>query len=183
MRAVSAAVEDDFGFAEMQVVSFPDLYAGKIMAALDRQHPRDLFDIKALLANEGVTDEILQAFIVYLISHGRPIGEVITSAQKDIAAEYGKNFDGMTENEVALEKLYGARARLVEILINDMPREHRELLFEFKKGEPDWGKLGVAGAADLPAVKFKQLNLDKLKTDVRAELVARLSHLLGIAGC
>ena len=32
----------EFGFAEMQVVSFADLYAGKIVAALDRQHPRDL---------------------------------------------------------------------------------------------------------------------------------------------
>jgi predicted nucleotidyltransferase component of viral defense system len=53
VRAVSPAVEDAFGFAEMQVVSFSDLYAGKIMAALDRQHPRDLFDVRDLLANEG----------------------------------------------------------------------------------------------------------------------------------
>src|SRR5690606_13433230 len=52
-RAVSPAVEDAFGYAETQVVSFADLYAGKIMAALDRQHPRDLFDIRDLLANEG----------------------------------------------------------------------------------------------------------------------------------
>lgn len=180
-RAVSAAVEDEFGFAEMQVVSFPDLYAGKIMAALDRQHPRDLFDIRDLLANEGITDELRQAFIVYLISHGRPIAEVITSAQKDIAAEYDKNFDGMTDTEVPLEELYAGRARLIEILIDDMPREHREFLVEFKKGAPDWEKLGVEGAADLPAVRFKQLNLDKLKTDVRAALVERLSMLLGIA--
>ncbi|WP_436162846.1 nucleotidyl transferase AbiEii/AbiGii toxin family protein [Mesorhizobium sp. LjRoot246] len=56
-RHVSAAVEDRFGFAEIQVVSFADLYSGKIMAALDRQHPRDLFDIRDLLANEGIADE------------------------------------------------------------------------------------------------------------------------------
>jgi predicted nucleotidyltransferase component of viral defense system len=52
--SVSPAVEEMFGFAEMQVVSFADLYAGKIVAALDRQHPRDLFDVKHLLTNEGI---------------------------------------------------------------------------------------------------------------------------------
>src|ERR1017187_6439923 len=57
IRSVSAPVEDQFGFAEIQVVSFPDLYAGKIVAALDRQHPRDLFDVRDLLANEGIGDE------------------------------------------------------------------------------------------------------------------------------
>ncbi|WP_373505730.1 nucleotidyl transferase AbiEii/AbiGii toxin family protein [Aestuariivirga sp.] len=62
VRAVSPAVEDTFGFAEMQMVSFSDLYAGKIMAALDRQHPRDLFDVRDLLANEGISDDLRRAF-------------------------------------------------------------------------------------------------------------------------
>jgi predicted nucleotidyltransferase component of viral defense system len=64
MRSVSDAVEDAFGFAEVQMVSFADLYAGKAVAALDRQHPRDLFDIRDLLANEGIGDELRRAFIV-----------------------------------------------------------------------------------------------------------------------
>ena len=160
MMGVVEAVEDEFGFAEIQVVSFADLYAGKIMAALDRQHPRDLFDIRNLLANEGISDDLRKAFIVYLISHGRPIGEVIATGQKDIAAEYEKNFDGMTDVEVRLEELYTARAQLVEILISGMPQEHREFLVSFKKGEPDWTKLGVEGAAELPAVRYKQGNLE-----------------------
>lgn len=62
-----------FGFAEMQVLSFPDLYAGRIVAALDRQHARDLFDIRALLANEGIDDALRAAFIVYLLSHNSPM--------------------------------------------------------------------------------------------------------------
>ncbi|GLS33498.1 Nucleotidyl transferase AbiEii toxin, Type IV TA system [Mesorhizobium albiziae] len=179
-RSVSEAVEDEFGFAEIQVVSFADLYAGKIMAALDRQHPRDLFDIRNLLANEGISNELRQGFIVYLISHGRPIAEVLASGQKDIAAEYEKNFAGMTEEDVPLAALYDARAKLIEILIGGMPQAHREFLVGFKKGEPDWEKLGVAGAADLPAVKFKQINLDKLKKDDRAKLVSNLAEKLGV---
>lgn len=53
---VCETVENEFGYAELQVASFPDLFAGKICAALDRQHPRDLFDIKLMLDNEGFTD-------------------------------------------------------------------------------------------------------------------------------
>ena len=69
VRSVAARVEEEFGFAEMLVVSFPDLYGGKIVAALDRQHPRDLFDVRDLLAKEGIDDKVRKAFIVYLLSH------------------------------------------------------------------------------------------------------------------
>lgn len=65
---VSEAVEDEFGFSEMSVVNFADLYAGKICAALDRQHPRDLFDVKQLLDNEGLTDDLRKALLVYIIN-------------------------------------------------------------------------------------------------------------------
>ncbi len=69
MIPVSESVENEFGFAEIAVVSFADLYAGKICAALDRQHPRDLFDIRQLLNNEGITDDLRKALLVYIISH------------------------------------------------------------------------------------------------------------------
>jgi hypothetical protein len=47
------------------------------VAALDRQHPRDLFDVRDLLANEGIDDVLRKAFIVYLLSHDRPMSEVL----------------------------------------------------------------------------------------------------------
>ena len=53
LRIVPAA-EAMFGFAEVRSLSFEDLYAGKIVAALDRRHPRGLFDITLLLENEGI---------------------------------------------------------------------------------------------------------------------------------
>jgi predicted nucleotidyltransferase component of viral defense system len=88
VRPVSPAVEDEFGFAEIAVVSFADLYAGKIVAALDRQHPRDLFDVRDLLANEGIDHALRRAFIIYLLSHGRPMSEVLAPTRKDFAAEF-----------------------------------------------------------------------------------------------
>jgi hypothetical protein len=86
-RTVLPKVEDAFGFAEIQVVSWGDLYAGKIVAALDRQHPCDLFDVRDLLANEGIDDNLRTAFIVYMLSHNRPMAEVLGSPQKNIGQE------------------------------------------------------------------------------------------------
>lgn len=52
---INTKVESKYGFATIKVISTAELYGGKICAALDRQHPRDLFDIKYLLAHEGIT--------------------------------------------------------------------------------------------------------------------------------
>lgn len=178
VRAVSQAVEDAFGFAEMLVVSFSDLYAGKIMAALDRQHPRDLFDMRDLLANEGINDDLRKAFIVYLISHDRPISEVLVPRRKDIEQEFAQSFDGMTAEPVAFEALLKTREELVAVIAGEMPDDHRAFLLGFKKGEPDWSLLDVEGAEKLPAVKWKQLNLDKLTPESRAAHVERLAAAL-----
>jgi len=58
-------------FVTTKTLSFSELYGSKICAALDRQHPRDIFDIMLLLENEGITEQIRKSFIVYLISHNR----------------------------------------------------------------------------------------------------------------
>ena len=179
MRDVSPKVEDRFGFAEARMVSLPDLYGGKIMAALDRQHPRDLFDVRDLLANEGITDELRQAFLVYLISHGRPMAEVLRPTRKNLADEYAKSFEGMTEEPVALDELIAAREQLIEGITGGMPEAHRRFLIGFKRGEPDWDLLGVPHARDLPGVRWKQQNLDKLDEKRRAALIGALAAVLG----
>lgn len=65
---------------EIPVVSLEDVYGGKLVAAIDRQHPRDLFDVMPLFTHEGVTAGIRRAFVVYLASHNRPVHEVLFPA-------------------------------------------------------------------------------------------------------
>jgi predicted nucleotidyltransferase component of viral defense system len=178
IRAVSEAVEDAFGFAEIQVVSFADLYGGKAVAALDRQHPRDLFDIRDLLANEGIDDALRRAFVVYMLSHDRPMSEVLAPTRKDISEEFVRVFQGMTDEPVTLSELTAAREALINELIGNMPTAHRRFLLSFERGRPDWSLLGLPSAAELPAVKWRQLNLDKLSAEKRAALVARLEEVL-----
>ncbi len=178
-RTVTAPVEESLGFAEMQVVSFADLYGGKIVAALDRQHPRDLFDMRDLLANEGIDDNLRRAFIVYLLSHDRPMHEVITARRKDISREYERGFAGMTNQPVELDELLAAREATIEAVIGSMPDDHRQFLVSFERGEPDWPLLGLDHVADLPAVRWRQLNLDKLDNEARSKLVDDLKRSLG----
>jgi hypothetical protein len=119
-----------------------------------------------------------RAFIVYLISHDRPIAEVLAPGRKDLASEFARGFAGMTAEPVTLDELLAVRETLVALITDAMPTPHKEFLLGFKRGEPDWNLLGVPGASDLPAVRWKQLNLAKLSTNVRAKLEARLTDVL-----
>ena len=178
VSTVVPTVEDQFGFAEMQVVSFADLYAGKIVAALDRQHPRDLFDVRDLLAHEGITDELRCAFLVYLVSHNRPMAEVLAPTRKPLAEEFARGFVGMTQEPVALADLETAREAIIAAMVTDMPDAHRHFLLGFKRGQPDWDLLEIPEAQRLPAVLWKQRNLDRLLADKRSDLADALQRAL-----
>ena len=178
--SVSPRVEDQFGFAEIQVVSFPDLYAGKIVAALDRQHPRDLFDVRDLLANEGISDGLRKAFIVYLLSHNRPMAEVLAPVRLDIAAEFDRGFEDMTENPVTLDELLQAREDLIGAIVGNMPADHRRFLITVKRGKPEWALLDLPGAEALPAVRWRLENLARLDGMKRAAFLSRLGDVLGL---
>tara|TARA_B100000378_G_scaffold264805_1_gene248806 strand:+ start:219 stop:1142 length:924 start_codon:yes stop_codon:yes gene_type:complete len=175
---VTEAVEEAFGFAETSVVSFEDLFAGKLVAALDRQHPRDLFDVRDLLAHEGLSDDLRETFIIYLLSHNRPMGEVLSGRVKDLANEYRNGFEGMTEEIVAIEELIETQHEMIEMLIGGMPDYHREFLIGFERGEPDWSLLKIGHVAELPAIRWRQRNLDKLSPEQRSVLIELLQSSL-----
>ncbi len=178
--SVCEAVEDEFGFAEIAVVSFEDLYAGKICAALDRQHPRDLFDIKQLLDNEGITDRLRKALLVYIISHPRPITELLKPHFKDISNIYEGEFRNMAEHDLPLADLANAREQLVNIINNELTQEERKFLLSFKSHEPDWSLLGLPNIDKLPAVRWKLQNIGKMSPQKHADAYNQLKKRLGI---
>lgn len=184
LRSVSASVEERFGFAEMQVVSLSDLYAGKIAAALDRQHPRDLFDVHFLFENEGIYDDLFRAFLIYLVSHSRPAHELLFPRRLDLSAQYSDEFIGMTVEEVSIEALIEARERLIgEIQQRATTGWAKRFLMGFHELEPEWSAIGfdeVVGK--LPAVRWKLLNLERLRSSNRAKFDEQLKELSGLLG-
>jgi predicted nucleotidyltransferase component of viral defense system len=183
-RSVSPAVEKRFGFAEMQLVSAADLYAGKIAAALDRQHPRDLFDVHFLFENGGIDDDLLRAFLVYLVSHDRPAVELLDPNRQDIALPYEHEFVGMTIDEIPLDTLLETRERLIAE-IQRRARQHgpKRFLTSFHTLEPDWHSIGFdRNIGQLPAIRWKLLNLEKLRDQNRAKFDKELDRLAQFLG-
>jgi predicted nucleotidyltransferase component of viral defense system len=179
--AVREEVEKLFGYAEIQVASLPDLYAGKICAALDRQHPRDLFDVKFLLETEGLTEDLRKTFLVFLISHHRPINELLAPNFKDIRGTYQSEFVNMARIEVPVEELEAVREKLVATIRKSITPEEKQFLLSFKNKRPDWSLLGIANALDVerfPSVQWKMLNLQKLSPAKHLALYEKLKSIL-----
>jgi predicted nucleotidyltransferase component of viral defense system len=147
---------------ELPVVSLEDMYGGKLVAAMDRQHPRDLFDCLQLFANEGITPTIRRAFVVYLACCNRPIHEVLFPAVRDITQEYERTFKGMTAEPVELSELLAARERLISELQQGLDKDERNFLISFVRNKPDWGLPGIPHLAELPGIRWKLHNLGQL---------------------
>ena len=113
---------------EIPVVSLEEVYGGKLVAAMDRQHPRDLFDVMQLFAHEGITANIRRAFVVYLASHNRPVHEVLFPTLRNIEQEYERNFIGMTIEPVELSALLAARERMLRELQDGLDTDERAFL-------------------------------------------------------
>jgi predicted nucleotidyltransferase component of viral defense system len=176
---INRTAEDAFGFVEVPVVSFEDLFAGKMMAALDRQHPRDLFDIKGLFEHEGISVRLKEAFIVYLISHNRRIVEILDPSLIDIRQTYETDFVGMTTNPIEMANLLEARSELIRTVNAMIDERDKNFLVDFKEGHPDWSYFSVPHIKNLPAVKWKMHNLDQVDTLERQRMVDRLREYLG----
>jgi len=145
------------------VVSLDDVYGGKLVAALDRQHPRDLFDVMQLYAHEGITPGIRRAFVVYLACHNRPVHEVLFAPPRDIRHDYERNFAGMTAQPVPLEALLQTRDQMMSDLRSGLDAQERRFLLGLVAGEPILGELGVPQVETLPAIRWKLRNLQELR--------------------
>jgi predicted nucleotidyltransferase component of viral defense system len=176
--SVCEVVENEFGYAEIQVVAHADLYAGKICAALDRQHPRDLFDVKGLLENEGLTADLRKALLVYIISHPRPMAELLRPRLKELSGLYRGEYMGMTEQTTTLAELESTRKKLVELINTSLTPQDRDFLLSFKNLTPDWTLLELEDIDQLPAVRWKQQNLAKMDSDKRSDAYKKLRSIL-----
>ena len=149
-------------FANARILRLADLYGSKLCAALDRQHPRDLFDVKLLLDNRGITPEIRRAFVVYLAGHNRPMSELLAPRLRDIRQLYADHFMGMVRSEVSLDDLLQIQRDLPDTLVKTLDDDEKEFLVSMKKGEPEWGRLDIDHLKQLPAIQWKLINIRKM---------------------
>lgn len=179
---VSPGVSDHFGLSfEFNCLNRADLYAGKLCAALDRQHPRDLFDIRFLLDQTGVLErDIVLAFVVYLACSKKSIRELLDPRPKQLSEDtYRNKFEGMAAStEIGLAELEELQIDLPALVRSSLTDADKQFLLDFKRGVPDWSLLPIEHVKDLPAVRWKMQNLDNMDRVKRQLAVDRLREIL-----
>lgn len=178
-RDLCLAAQEHFeAFVSVQTLSMADLYGGKLCAALDRQHPRDLFDVKLLLDDTGITPEIRRAFVVYLAGHDRPMSELLAPRLQDIGQLYADQFIGMTRSEVSLGDLLQIQQNLAKTLVRTLDDDEKQFLVSVKRGKPEWDRLGIDHLAQLPAIQWKLINIRKMDSAKHKAALERLIKAL-----
>ncbi|MEJ8567950.1 nucleotidyl transferase AbiEii/AbiGii toxin family protein [Elongatibacter sediminis] len=177
-RDIHPRVADRFGFARVAVLDEPDLYGGKICAALDRQHPRDWFDVMLLLRENGFTRATFEGFLVYLISHNRSMADLLEPRLQDLSAAFENQFQGMTEQPVLLHDLVQTRSDLLKSLSQLFTANDKSFLLSVKQGEPNWSLLPLPGVSELPAVRWKLQNIRAMSQLKHKQAVANFKDVL-----
>jgi hypothetical protein len=164
MMPIADIVQEEYKkFAAINVVAHGELFGGKICAALDRQHPRDLFDVYHLFQNEGFSEEIKVGFIMFLLSHFRPMSELIRPHLSDQKQTFENQFTGMTITPFTYQNFEETRVHLISEVKKSLTDKDKKFLLSFKNGDPQWGLFPLKELKDLPAVKWKLQNIQKLK--------------------
>lgn len=165
LKRISKKVEVEFEqFAAMQLLSDGEIYGSKICAALDRQHPRDLFDVRLLLDAEGITDETKYGFICSLLSHPRPLHEVIKPRHIDQADAFESQFSGMSFIPFSYADYEATREELFKKMNSILTDLDKRFLCSFKGGRPDWSlDKNYEQLQVMPAIQWKLMNIQKLK--------------------
>ena len=160
---VNETVQERFKkFAAIQVVSNAELFGGKICAALDRQHPRDLFDVFLLFQESGYNEDIKYGFIQALVSHMRTINEVLQPHLLDQRLAFEKQFQGMSDIQFSYNDFETTRIKLIETVNSSLSDSDCSFLLSFKRGNPDWDLFPYLKLKNMPAVQWKLLNLKNL---------------------
>lgn len=160
-RILCDKAQDTFdAFCEIDVVDIGQLYGGKICAALDRQHPRDLFDMKLFLENATIDKNLMKGFIYNLISSDRPMNEIIRPNLLDQEHVLKSQFEGMSNIDFTYHDFEETREQLIKEVNKNLSSKDKDFLMSIKMGEPDWD---IYDFMEYPSVQWKLMNIQKLK--------------------
>ena len=167
----------------MQVLDFADLYAGKLSAALSRQHPRDLFDMQPLLEGDKLDERLWRTFLVYLTCSPKPAAEMLAPNEpRDFEQTFAAHFQGMTAAPVTAASLLDVRERLLNRITALLDATSRAFLESVEREVPDFNLIGLPHAAELPGVRRKLANLRQRSEAKRASDKDRLTAVFANRG-
>ncbi len=180
LRQLSPTAESILGMTidNIPTLSFHEVYAGKIVAALDRQHPRDLFDIAQLYQHEGIDEKMLDAFVIYVACSPRPINEILNPNEIDIKQAYNNEFVGMTSKPTSYDELINIRQHLIFDIRNKLTQKQKDFLIGIKSGKPDYRLMPFQNLDQFPALIWKINNTQKMDVNKRKIMLEKLHKVL-----
>jgi predicted nucleotidyltransferase component of viral defense system len=144
-----------------RIVSFSQLYGGKITAALSRQHPRDLFDCKYMEIDNF--KDVKDGFMLCLLGSDKPIIESLRPNSIDQTEALEKQFAGMSDVPFSYADYEDARINLVKMVNDNLDSADKDFLLSFEVGNPIWNLCCAGDLSAYPSIRWKQQNIIKLK--------------------
>lgn len=86
----------------------------------------------------------------------------------------------MTVEEVPYEDLVKARDELVAMIAKELTVQEKRFIVSVKEGMPQWDLIELEGIENLPAVKWKLLNISKMDPSKHKQAVRKLRDYLGV---
>jgi predicted nucleotidyltransferase component of viral defense system len=177
-RMLCIRAQEEFGqFFEMKTVPKNQLFGGKIIAALDRQHPRDIFDTMRFLDREPLDEEIILGFLFCLLSSSKPMHEVLAPVFKDQQSAMNTQFKGMTDVEFTYSAFELQRNRVLDAILKSLNEQHLHFLRSVAENKPDW----IFGDwSNFPGISWKLKNLMELEKNNKSKFLEQLDALSSI---
>jgi predicted nucleotidyltransferase component of viral defense system len=176
-RMVTAARDQLKADLRLPVLAPEEIYGGKLVAAFDRNHPRDWFDVMLLLGAEGITPAIRRCFVAYLAAHNRPPHEVLFGPAKSLADSFDREFLGMTSYAVTLAELEDVQRKVRDDLPEQLADAERRFLVSLVSNAPDWSLIDIPHLKDMPAIRWKLANLERLQRENKAKFIEQAAVL------
>lgn len=168
--------QEEFGmFCKGRIVPLEQLYGGKIAAALNRQHPRDLFDYNYM--EKDNIDWVKRGFIFALLGSDKPFLESLSPNIIDQQDALENQFRGMTDISFTYENYKNAREQLITSINSILSDEDKSFLVSFEDANPHWDKSVYSDFRHFPSVQWKLLNINNLKTLNPAKHLHKVNRL------
>ena len=172
--------QEEFGmYGNATIVPLTLLYGGKLSAALSRQHPRDLFDVKYM---DLPLADVREGLIFCLLGSDRPIHESFAPKLIDQHMAMDNQFNGMSDIPFTYDEFEQTRAKLIADVQNLMTDADKKFLLSFEAAEPQWDGYEFEYFRNYPSVQWKLLNLVKLKKQNPTKLYAEVERLQEVFG-
>lgn len=183
-KEICISLKKQFGNISITTLSYEEVYAGKLCASLDRGHPRDIFDVYYLYKNGEITDGMVKCFIVYSLCHNsKSIYGLLNGKTRHQNNEIKKlletSFYGMTNISFTMEDYMRTQIKLREDLKKKI-LSYKNFINNFYNLTVDIKNAPFKNFYDLPGVKWRMLNLEKLYLSNNDEFIRQRENVFSL---